>query len=379
MGETKDDSAKLAEYMQKQEELERIKNETAAKRVLIDQQKANAQLALLQEGARNAEILAKSSYDKLSEEEINQMVEANDAYMEAAKNALVFLNEDFDRAVSFHGKNIISILGQTGEGKSTTVANIVFNLLNQKVNGRPSRILVITNEEAREDMYNRLIAFSQGWHYSNHREFTDHQRNVFSKGIRALAKSGRVTVIHDTHNGATGVTTTLEGIKTILDKLQKDKVQYDAILIDYYQKIAESTQFPFLKEHEVQAKVMGLLDNFKNIYPAPIVLMAQVRPPKEDSDEPPEYRMKGSKSILVKSTVVLELFKDATKLRTGWRVYKGRFSDAIGQTIYTGFDKGRFVRYTKEFILQATEILMRKSLASVDKQNGIKSENKENT
>jgi hypothetical protein len=36
-------------------------------------------------------------------------------------------------------------------------------------------------------------------------------------------------------------------------------------------------------------------------------------------------------------------------LRTAWKIHKSRFSESIGKTIYTGFDKGRFVEYTLEF------------------------------
>lgn len=341
------------------EELERIKKDNEVKKILLDHRRVTNAMERQQRNDAELEIARSMRFGPMTPEEIAKVQKENRDYIQAAKSAMTFINETFEGVVPFFRKNLILICGKTGEGKSTTVANIVWSTIKQKnpVTGKNRRALVLTNEERTEDIFNRIACLTKGWHYVNHDKFTDEQQEVFDKYTAVLGGSGRLRVIDNENNGAYGSTTSIEGIQIILDNLIRDKDYYDVIIIDYYQNVKYSKTDPSLNEYEVQRKLANLLDNYKNVYPAPIVLMAQVKP-SDDPDEPTpvEFRVKGTKVITDPSTMVMEMVADRENLRTKWIVWKSRFTEAIGKHFYTGYNKGEFVLYGEEHIRYAQEV-----------------------
>jgi hypothetical protein len=269
----------------------------------------------------------------------------------------------------FFRKNIILVGGKTGEGKSTAVANIVFNVISQSnpKTGKPRRCLVITNEEKSEDVYNRITSLIKGWSYGNHDRITDGMLEEFDRMIPILAENGMLTVIDQDYNGAVGLTTSIEGIKSIFDNLIAKKEYYDVVLIDYWQNIKECKSNLKLNEYETQRNLAALLDNYKNIYPAPIVVMAQVKPPSEKNPEPFEIRIKGSKAITTVATVMVEIVTERKQLRTKWCFHKNRFNEGVGSELMTGFDKGRYVLYDDEFKLKVADRIAKSDGEMLDK------------
>lgn len=292
------------------------------------------------------------NFGKMSAENISKLVADNDEYMEAAKNAMVFINEEFKKIVPYFRKNLLVIGGDTGDGKSTSVANIVFGTISHKnpATGRPCRALVLSNEEAPEDFYNRLTCLVKGWRYTNHDQFTDEQRKTFKEFIPKWAGGGRLTIIGDVYQGVPGWTTSVEGIETIFNNLIRDGETYDVIIIDYYQNVRYSKVDPKMDEYNCQRKLSGILDQMKLRYPGPIVVMAQMkRLVDEDDSTPFNVRLKGSKLICDKATFICELIPERKLLRSKWCVWKSRFTESVGQSIYTGYDRGKFVPYDLTF------------------------------
>jgi replicative DNA helicase len=290
--------------------------------------------------------------------------------------------------VPFFRKNFILIGARTGEGKSTAVANIAFGVMGSRhpVTGKTLRVLVLTNEERAEDFYNRVTSLIKGWHYTNHSKFTKEQTDTFRKMIPVLASNGRLTVIDNNHNGSHGVTTSIEGIATVFENLIEKKEYYDVIMIDYYQNIIHSQKYPHLSENEVQARLSRMMDKYKNEYPAPIVMMAQINAPDKDDKVPFQYRIKGRKIIMDPATFAVEMVRDTKNLRTKWVVHKSRFTEAIGSDFFTGYDRGKFIPYTTAFAehvqKMAYEREARKINQAIDQNNGLKdvfdkTENKE--
>jgi len=88
------------------------------------------------------------------------------------------------------------------------------------------------------------------------------------------------------------------------------------------------------------------LDNFKNQYPGPIVILSQLKPGDEDF----KTRIEGRKMLLNKATVALEVVADKDKMATQFKVHKGRYSNALGgKGITLGYEKGKYVEYTSAF------------------------------
>lgn len=363
--------------MEKVIELEQLKNDTSAKKAVIDNKRVSAQLEQIKQNEKDMEIAKATNFGALTMPQIEAIQNANDEYIAAAKNAMLFINTSFNNKVPFFRKNFILIGARTGEGKSTAVANIAHAVMTSKhpVTGKTLRVLVLTNEEKAEDFYNRVTCLIKGWHYTNHNQFTKEQTDTFRKMIPVLASNGRLTVIDNNHNGSHGVTTSLEGIATVFDNLIEKEEWYDVIMIDYYQNIIHSQKYPHLSENEVQARLTRMMDKYKNIYPAPIVMMAQITPPDKDDRIPFQHRIKGRKIIMDPATFAVEMVRDTKHLRTKWVVHKSRFTEAIGSDWFTGYDKGKFVPYTTEFAEKvqrmAYEREARKINQHIDQNNGL--------
>lgn len=374
MSEQKDDFDK---NMDKVIELEKLKADTAIKKTYLDNKIISNKLETMQQHEKEIELAKSASYGALSAEVVKDIVKDNSDYMEAAKDPMCFINDSFKDVVPFFQKNLILVGAKTGEGKSTAVANIAFTSLlsKNKLTGKMYRILVITNEEKREDFYNRITALIKGWHYTNHSKFTSDQIKEFNQMIPILSSSGRLTVIDNNHNGSHGVTTSIEGIETLFNNLIETKEYYDVVLIDYYQNIITSKMDPKLDQYRVQEKFARLVDDFKNNYPAPIVVMAQLKSQKENSQDPFQIRLMGSKSIMVPSTLAIEMVIDRKNLRTKWVVHKSRYTEGMGKDFWTGYDKGKIVEYSTAFAEKVQKMAYEKEARRVnqeiDKNNGL--------
>lgn len=360
--------SELKEEFAKNMELEKLKADTSAKKARLEAKYVDAKLEQMEQNERDMAAANATNYGAMSEAQIAKIQQDNDEYMEAAKHAMEFINPVFDNIIPFFRKNFILIGARTGEGKSTAVANIAFTTMT-KINpqtGKTRRVLVLTNEERAEDFYNRITALSRGWHYTNHNKFTEEQRTTFRKMIPILAGSGRLTVVDNNHNESHGVTTTLEGIATIFDNLIANKEYYDVILIDYYQNIISSQKYPNLSENEVQARLSRMMDKYKNSYPAPIVMFAQINAPDEKDKVPFQYRIKGRKIIMDPATCAVEMIRNTKELYTLWKIHKSRFTEAIGQDIKTGYDRGKFVKYDSAFAEKVQKMAYEKEAKKMD-------------
>lgn len=291
-----------------------------------------------------------------------QLQQEIDDYLIAAKNPMTFMfpstkdYQGFDKMVPWFRKNLIFIGAKTGEGKSTAIANIILGTISHPdpITGRPRRVLVLTNEEKAEDVYNRVTCLIKGWAYVNHNQFTDEQRKIFKEYMAKLMALGLV-VVDNGYGGVPGNTTTIEGVRNVFERIHADPIKFDAILIDYYQNVRSSKLNPRMNQFEVQEEFANLCDRYKNLYPAPILVVGQVKPP-DAQDTPFEVRVKGSKEISVKATVTIEMMADRKMRRTAWHCHKGRFTESVGQSFFTGYDKGRFVPYTPEFQTKALQL-----------------------
>lgn len=340
----------IQDQMDEAERLEREKRDLQAQKMILEKKRVGRDLQKLRETEDELERAKNTSFGVPDEKHIEHVRKENRDYIDAAKHSMLFINNAFYGIVPFFRKNLIFIGAKTGEGKSTIVANTAAHVIRQKnpLTGNLRKVLVITNEEKTEDVLNRVTCLMHGWHYVNHDQFTPEQVEKMDEMIGALSRGGRMMVIDNNYNGIPGMTTTLEGIQMIFDNLLRDGVYYDAILIDYYQNIKSSKNDPHLNEWEVQAKLANMLDNYKNIYPAPIVLLGQVEPTTKE-DKPFQQRIKGRKVIMDPCTLVMEMIAERKELRTKWIVHKSRFTQAIGQEFYTGYHKGKYVLYDDSF------------------------------
>lgn len=271
----------------------------------------------------------------------------NEEYIKLAKGSATFLSMDiFKDKVALFPRNIILIGAETGTGKSTTVANFVEAYLKQG-----KRVLIITNEEYPTDILNRIVFLLNDWAYTNHDEVTDEQLAECRRCYPIIMT--RVEIVDDKFNGIGGTTTTLEGIKsvcqTITSQFQNGEEPYNAVLIDYVQNIKMSIEVPGLAQWQVLDRLGAYLDNWKGTYPAPTLLFSQLKATNSEHDSFKD-RIEKFKAIMNHATTAIEVKADRENLRTEWIFRKNRFKGAVGVSVFTGYDKGRYIDYDQEFM-----------------------------
>jgi hypothetical protein len=183
----------------------------------------------------------------------------------------------------------------------------------------------------------------------------------------------------DVYEGVSGLTTSVEGIEGIFNNLLKDyengKSIYDTVIIDYFQNVRYSKLDPKLDEFMCQRKLAGILDQMKLRYPGPIVIMAQMKKMVDEEDSTPfNVRFKGSKLICDKATFICELIPERKLFRSKWKVHKSRFTEAVGQSIYTGYDKGKFVPYSVDFQKNVAKLVERNLEREKEQEIGMPTE-----
>ena len=368
------------EMLEKDAQLKLRRDVVSEKDLSLKEHRVNRDLNELIKNTSELEQAQKVSFGRMTPEAIIALVASNDEYMEAARNAMVFINSDFGKLVPYFRKNLILVGGDTGDGKSTTVANLIYSTITRQnpATGKAGRVLVLSNEEAPEDFYNRVTSIARGWKYTNHDQFTEEQRKSYSAHIPIWASKGRLTIIGDTYQGVPGWTTTVEGIEAVFENLLRENEIYDTVIIDYYQNIKRSKINPKLDQYQVQSMLAAVLDKMKLRYPGAIVMMAQMKKLTGEEDTTPfNVRFKGSKEICDKATFICELIPERKLLRSKWLVWKSRFTEAVGQAIYTGYDRGKFVPYSMEFQLMTAKLREKNLEKDKEQELGIVSNEKE--
>jgi replicative DNA helicase len=348
----RDNVAQVADLARKEFELRKA-------RVEVQHENLNKSLKEL-EGFKTFKIGANA-------EKIETLKFQNREYIDLAKIDSVFLKiEDFKGCVPMFARNLILVGAETGHGKSTLTANIAMQFIAQS-----KRVLVITNEEHPTDVLNRIICLIEGWAYNDHSNITKEQQDKFDELYPILLS--RLAVIDDSYNGIGGLTTTIEGLKTIQNSLKEQEEKYDVIIHDYYQNTNASNKNPTAGIYEVQNEVGRSWDQFKNIYNAPIVLLCQLKALSKDDDSTPfKERIEGRKSVFNFCTCALEARANKETQTTEWTFYKSRFQKSLGLTIKTGFEYGRYVKYDREFAQKAEKEKMDKIMRDVRKKDAAK-------
>lgn len=364
----------VEEIMQKDIALERVKADVQEKRAYVDQKRYTAQVERMKQNEKDLELAKNLDLNGPSDEYVNELQKTNLEYLHAAKDCMQFINPSFHGIVPFFRKNLILVAGSSGDGKSTAAANVAYSVM-QQINpetGKNRRVLLLTNEEQSEDFYNRITCLTRGWPYSNHQDFTDEQRATFDRALPVWAKGGWLNVIDDDYGGSSGMTTSLEGIESIFKNLIENGIHYDCVVFDYYQNVITSKTDPNMKEFEVQAHLSRMLDHYKNVYSAPIVLLAQCRPPSSQDPKPFKERIEGRKLIYNSATIAMEQVAHKKEFMTEWVVWKSRFNTGIGDAVETGFDHGKYVPYTNDFKESIARMLYERTARQMDRDNGLR-------
>lgn len=328
----------MAELRQKEQELYKHKvtlNYNKMKENLIEQK----DLMTLSFGP-NSQEYAKKIVEK-SKDQLNQTKKR----MQMLKNI-----DRLNKIVPLQPYEMILIGAKTGTGKTTACLNIVYTAIISK-----KRALVITNEETATDFYSKLACLFVGTNYPTLAQApAETQQRVYSVVSELATRVKVVDADYGTSNGLSlkRMTNTVEGISHVAHALIKeyeDGVEpYDLIIFDYYQNVNQSLQNPTAKAWECQEQAAALLEKLRTHYPAPVVVLSQMK--KEGKDEASfADRIEGRKVIANYATVVMELLIDRKSRKTDIVFHKGRNMEFPDQPVPVGWENGLFVEYTQEF------------------------------
>lgn len=263
-------------------------------------------------------------FEKLSAQYVASQVEY--------KNYLPFITNKLSKLVPLYYPNLILVGALTGSGKTTASANIVHRLLKEK-----KKVLILSNEELVLDIYTRLACLELDLNINDRLCFTDEQHNLIKSKIPEIGEYVRVVDLEYDNNKE--LTSSVEGMRAIFQHLEKEKI-FDCIIIDYYQKVSKSDNYQKNANHQVLQDFTDVLDKYYKTCHAPVVVMCQLHPTRSE-DTSFESRIKLGKSILISSTLAVEIESDKTKLETKWTCHKGRWGNQ-GARVITKWSKGKF-------------------------------------
>lgn len=278
------------------------------------------------------------------------------ALVAALKSKMTFINGALTEITPCFYGNIILVGAQTGHGKSTASANAVAAFVEQG-----KRVLVLTNEEVKLDVYNRIACLRLGYHYADLENFTEEQHQKLAEEREFLVKW--VTVIDAEYKQIENVTTSIEGMRAMLESLITRKAKYDAILIDYYQNVSTSNKNPKKARWEVLVEFSSYLDDFRKRFKAPIIIFAQLHPKGKKEKIFFEDRVKEGKSICVRATFIWEIVPNYENGCTIWEWHKKRNMKGTEQaTVVTPFRHGRYCEPEYDLLMDANGELLEDDL-----------------
>lgn len=346
---------KFRDALEKDQEYEKEINkktkEVREKRLLVDEFKLTHELERINQNKSDMARAKNVNVGIMSDEEILDTQAKNRAYLEGAKNGMLFLNESFRKVVPLWAGCLALVGARTGGGKSSATANLILTTMTQKnpITGENRKVLTISCEETPLQVYNRLTCLVKGYDYNDQESYTDEQKQTLVDFSGKWPKLG-VTVIGEDGRGRTD---SVEGIRSIFEALVASGIQYDLILIDYIQKIINSKSNPNAEPYDVLKEVMSVLDHYKNVYPAGIVVLSQLSSQKSGDPENEldfQDRLRGSRDIITPCTIALEMVPDFQRLKTRWYVRKNRYKGStVGGYVDTAYDRGRFKPLTTEW------------------------------
>jgi replicative DNA helicase len=295
-----------------------------------------------------------------NQESLKEMYVNIKKYNDMLAQKITFINGALSAAIPFTRENLYLITAYTGSGKSTIAANISYPLWKQG-----KKTLVISNEESKQDVLFRIGCLELGYNFNDYKKgkMPLQQQTEVAKLFPMI--SDYVKVLDVTYKG--GLTTKIEGVKNALMAVKSS--DYSCAMIDYYQLIKYSVEQPDRDGYNVLNDLRIWLGQYIKDTNIPIVLFAQLHSASKRQVKDIDGRIKDCSAIIEPATVIIEAIPNYDDLQTEFVIHKDRFGYA-GQRIVCGFDKGRYVNMTNEFMDQ----VMHKKLSNI--QNALDSKDK---
>lgn len=225
---------------------------------------------------------------------------------------------------------------------NTTIASNVSHPLWQQ--GKKS--LILSNEEPKHDILFRIGCLELG---------PDYNFNDWKKGRMPVEKQLEVTKLFPDItkcvkiidvNYKNGFTTKLEGIKNALEQVKS--TDYSCVMIDYFQLIQYSIEYPHKKRYDVLTDLWIWMRQYIKQSSIPIVLFAQLHSIGKRGQDM-DSRIKECPAVYEAATVVLEVIPNFETRTSDFIIHKDRFGFQ-GKKMTCMFKSGKYADGTPEEI-----------------------------
>lgn len=248
--------------------------------------------------------------------------------------------------IPLEGIETILVAAETGKGKSTTVCNITYPLLEQG-----KKVLIVSTEERAEDLMLRLIAIKNGWNVNDQRSWLENQDMVLQRNsdIVALSENPNLMIV-DNYTRGTDLTTGGEVLpldltnrdhfESLLESTIRDGFKYDLLLVDYISKIAGSNDSE--AEWQTIYKTIKAIEEWCKKTFTPAIVFSQLKANNSENPQLFENRIPGAKKILTAVTCAVELVTDYEQQETTVICHKNRKYGKMFRHVLK-FHKGKYV------------------------------------
>lgn len=283
------------------------------------------------------------SFDEIdsfgNRESLIEMAQNIANYNKMMAERITLINESLTAVIPFTRENLYLFCALTGSGKSTIAANITFPLWKQQ-----KKILVISNEETKQDVLFRIAALELGYNF-----------NEYKKGQMSLEKqrecirlfpdiSQYVKVLDVTWRD--GLTTKIEGVQKALESVIGQG--YSCVLIDYYQLIKDSLVDKERTRYDVLNDFRIWLGRYIKRCEIPVCLFVQLYSmSKKGGAKDIDARIKECSAVVEPATVIIEAIPNFEDSTTDFIIHKDRFG-AAGHRITCPFQNGRYLKALSE-------------------------------
>ena len=248
------------------------------------------------------------------------------------KNRQPFIFPGFTPEGDFWLSQGLTLVGaMSGKGKSTAAANILAGMIDYQPD---TTALVISNEEATDAILHRTacVLLRKPYMKFHHGRMFDAEAEEVRSCARELLR--RIAIVND----PMWDTSCLEDVQTILEGSAAQGVSM--VLVDYYQTITHSRDFPEMEPFKVLKKFGSFIRDYGRRAPVPVVVLCQLHPTSTASEF--SARVQNDKTIYNDAFNVIEISPNEDTGLTDFTIHKQRFGTSQGIKVSLNFNCGRY-------------------------------------
>lgn len=256
----------------------------------------------------------------------------------AMKKNYPFICSTFDQYYKMV-MGFILIVGKSGKGKSTVLANILAHLV--ITNSIKKRILVISNEESTEDVYSRIACMVENVPWVDYRADTIPEAD-WNRVLERMKDIAKVIVVQSITSGTMQYQYMEDFMVTMAhaEETQNDPDGFEMILFDYWQTVNQSRENLSLSSVEVSKQLGFYMKEFAARVPIPLVAFSQL---KGDENLDIKDRIENDKTLYNHAQDCIEIKPNFETQRTTFQFHKNRWGRLQGKFITVPFEDGMFI------------------------------------